>query len=108
MTKIVLTFEDENFYEIDCNNIEVSAFRNWYNNDERKLNDSINLNQFHREDDIILNLRQITEDIGDKVITKVAWQEDNKDVLTLIGDIEVSWTLNANSVLTEILNFSLI
>lgn len=106
MTKIVLTFKDESFYEIDCENVEVSAFRNWYSNDERKLNDSINLNQIHKEDDIILNLRQIAEDIGDNIITKVVWQENEQDVLCLDGNIEYSWNLNANPNLVEVLNFT--
>lgn len=91
---------------IDCEGVEVSAFTNWYETD-RKYNDSINLSKIHHEDDVELVLRKVIDELADRAVVEVSWLEDDNKILTLIGDVSPSWNLQANPVLSEMLNFTL-
>lgn len=104
MTKVILTLEDDTTYTINCENIEVSAFASWYDTG-RKYNDSINLNKVHHEEDVELILRQVIDALGDKVVTEASWYENDKEILSLSGNISSSWSLQANPTLTETINF---
>ncbi len=107
MNKVIITFANETTHTIECvEGIEVSAFANWYDT-ERKFNDSINLNCVHREEDVELVLREVIDVIGDNEIISVSWMDDDKEILILEGTIRPSWNLQANPVLSEMLNFTM-
>lgn len=105
MNNIVLTFEDNSTYTIDCSGVDVSAFTNWYGS-EKKTDSSINLSLTHKEDDIILKLREIIDIINDRVIIKVTWVRGEKDILSLTGTISPSWSLTSMGDLSETINFT--
>lgn len=105
MNNIILTFEDNSTSTIDCSKVDVSAFTNWYGS-EKRTNSSINLSLTHKEDDIILRLREIIDIINDRAITKVAWTRGEKEILSLTGTISPSWSLISNGNLTETINFT--
>lgn len=107
MNKVVITFADETTHTIECiEDIEVSAFANWYDT-ERKFNDSINLNCVHHEEDVKLVLREVIDVIADNEIVSVSWLDDAKEILVLDGAIRPSWNLQANPTLSEMLNFTM-
>lgn len=106
MNKIVLTFEDKTTHEIDCSGVAVSAYTNWYGS-ERRTDDSINLSIAHKEDDVVLKLRQVIDAINNRAIAEVSWMRDDKEVMALSGEINPSWSLNSLDDLTEMLNFTL-
>lgn len=104
MNNIVLTFEDNSTYTIDCSGVDVSAFTNWYGS-EKKTDSSINLSLIHKEDDIVLELREIIDIINDRAITKVTWARGEKEILSLVGTIFPSWSLTSIGDLSETINF---
>lgn len=89
---------------IDCTEIEVSAFTNWYDAD-RSYNDSINLTKVHREADVELTLRATLEQLNNQKITKVTWMWNDTELMSLTGNVIPHWSLQANPTLNETLNF---
>lgn len=107
MEKVILIFNDNETYTIENNKVDISAFSNWYDT-SRKFNDSINLSRIYADnDDFSLELRTILDIINEREIISVKWINNEKDILTLTGNIIPSWSLTATPVLNEIINFTI-
>lgn len=113
MQKLIIYFNDDTSYEVEAQNIEISAFVNKNKNvniNEFEIEESINLYKNYKENENyeILVLKNIMTIVQDKIIIKVVWINDDKVLDKLEGLIIPRWSLNINPQVTEVLNFYII